>query len=85
MRCSSPGRLGQDDLVEREIRDGSPEPGIPRLDLFEALHLIELEPAELATPAVIRGRRDANRASTVCPCETSTSTWRSFATISSGV
>ncbi len=55
-----PGSLRQNDLVEREIRDRSPEPGILGLELLEALHLIELEAAKLPAPVMVGGLGDSD-------------------------
>ena len=41
------GGLGQDQLVEREIGDGFTHPTVLKLQLFEPLHLVGFEPAEL--------------------------------------
>jgi hypothetical protein len=45
----------------------------------------DLTPEQLVAELVWVTPIERAAASTVCPCETSTSTWRSLATISSGV
>ena len=49
----SPGRLGEDHLVERQIRYRPTEPGVLRLKLHQLLNLMPFEAAVLLTPAVI--------------------------------
>ena len=55
----------------------------------KTLHLVRLQATVLLPPAVIRHLSHADRANGVglnfCPCDTKTSTCRSFATISSGL
>jgi hypothetical protein len=46
--------LLQNELVERQIRDGTPEPDILSLELLQPFHLIALELTKLLTPAIIR-------------------------------
>src|SRR4051812_15764537 len=84
----SPGGLLQDQFLQREIRDGLPEALVLGLQRLHALDLIGLEPAVLLPPAIVRhlGHPDVRIASaTGVPWATSTSTWRSLATISSGL
>ena len=42
-------------LVQRQIGDGTTEPGILCLEFLHPLDLIRLQPAEFLPPAVIRG------------------------------
>jgi len=44
---SFPVPLLQDELVQGEVRDGLPEPGILKLQLLQPLHLIQFQPAVL--------------------------------------
>src|SRR3954463_8354888 len=50
----SPGVLLQDQLIQREIRDGLPEALVLGLQRLHALDLIGLEPAVLLPPAIVR-------------------------------
>src|SRR4051812_264986 len=50
----SPGRLLQDQLVEREVGNGFAQARILGLHLLHALDLARLQPAVLLAPAVIR-------------------------------
>ena len=55
---------------------------------LQLANLVALQPAKFLTPPIIRHFSDAdpaNRVGKLCPCETSTSTCRSVATISSGL
>src|SRR5262249_1930117 len=64
------------------------EPAVLELKILQALHLLALQPAKLlAPPIIVTSLTPISRiASTMFwPCETRTSTCRSFATISSGL
>src|SRR5687767_3288769 len=58
----SPGSLGQDQLVEGEIRDSFPQPLVLGLELLQALDLARLQAAELLAPAIVGHLRDADLA-----------------------
>ena len=80
--------LGQDQLVQRQIRYRLAQSPVLRFQLFQSLHLIALEPAELLPPAVVRHLSHADLTGShrpYSPRETSHITCRSFATISSGL
>jgi hypothetical protein len=65
-----------------------PDVVVLRLQILHPLDLIAPQPAVLLTPAIIRHLSDANGSDRIghhLPCDVSTSTWRSFATISSGL
>ena len=53
----SPCRFLQDELVEGEVRDGLPQPGILKLQLLQPLHLVQLQAAVLLPLPVIRHLR----------------------------
>src|SRR3954452_16550962 len=55
------GSLGQNELVESEIRDRPSEPGILRLELLQPLHLIALQTAILGAPAIVGDFRHPDR------------------------
>src|SRR5262249_13228448 len=50
----SPGGLLQNELVQRQIRDGLAQPAVLELKVLQALHLLALQPAELLAPPIIR-------------------------------
>src|SRR5262249_7960825 len=50
----SPGGLLQNELVQRQIRDGLAQPAVLQLKVLEALHLLALQPAKLLAPPIIR-------------------------------
>src|SRR5215208_369272 len=82
------GCLLQDQLVQRQVGNRSAQPRVLSLEILQSLDLIALEPAKLLAPAVVRDLRnpiERTASATLCPCDTSTSTWRSFPTISSGL
>src|SRR5215208_3841275 len=84
----SPGCLLQNQLVQRQVGNRSAQPRVLSLEILQSLDLVALEPAKLLAPAVVRDLRnpiERTASATLCPCDTSTSTWRSFATISSGL
>src|ERR1700719_3162330 len=58
----SPCRLLQDQLVQCQVRHRAAQPGVLRFQVFEALYLVALQPAELLAPAVIRHLADTDRA-----------------------
>src|SRR5215203_4319161 len=58
----SPGGLLQDELVEREVRDGLAQALVLGLQLLHALDLVGLQAAVLLRPAVVRDLGDPNRA-----------------------
>ena len=45
------GGLGEDHLIERQVRDGLAQALVLLLELLHPLHLVELQPAELTPPA----------------------------------
>src|SRR5262245_10563367 len=49
----SPGSLLQNELVQRQIRYGLAQPAVLKLKLLQALHLLDLQPAKLLTPAIV--------------------------------
>ena len=57
---SSPCRLGEDHLIQRQIRDRAPKTGVLRLQILHPLDLIAPQPAVLLTPTIIRHLSDAN-------------------------
>src|SRR6185369_16009370 len=61
----SPGGLLQDQLVEREIRDGLAQARILGLQRLHALDLVRLQAAVLLAPAIVRDLGDPNRADRV--------------------
>src|SRR5262249_38071091 len=50
----SPGGLLQNELVQRQIRDGLAQPAVLELKVLQALHLLGFQPAELLAPPIIR-------------------------------
>lgn len=82
------GSFFEDHLVERQVRYGLAQPSILLLQLLHPLDLVHLKAAELIASAIIGQLCHANRriaAATVAPCDVTTSTCRSLATISSGL
>jgi len=61
-RRYSRGGLARDQLLEREVRNGLPQPLVLLLQLLEPFHLVGLQPAELLPPSVVREPRHADRA-----------------------
>ena len=59
---SSPGRLLQNELVERQIGHRPAKPGVLCLKILQPLHLLALEPTELLAPAIIRDLAHADLA-----------------------
>ena len=59
-------RLFEDQLVEREIRDGLSQPGIFLLHLLEALGLVLLQATLFTTPTLITLLQDAQPAANLC-------------------
>src|SRR5262249_27545608 len=49
----SPGGLLQNELVQRQIRDGLAQPAVLELKVLQALHLPSFQPAELLAPPII--------------------------------
>ena len=70
---SFPCSLGEDHLVQSQIRDCAPKTGVLRLQILHPLDLIAPQPAVLLTPAIIRHLSAADV------------DWPSFATISSSL
>ena len=70
-----------------EFFDSAAKTGVLRLQILHPSNLIAPQPAVLLTPAIIRHLSEADRiaSATDLPCDVSTSTSRSFATISSGL
>src|ERR1051325_4804169 len=58
----SPGSLLQDQLVQRQVRDGTAKPAVLRLKFLQAPYLVALQAAELLAPAVIRHLAHPDRA-----------------------
>ena len=84
----SPCSFLQDQLVQRQVRDRSTTARVLGFQLLQPLDLVTLQPAVLIAPAVVCNFRHTYRSSasaTGRPCAISTSTCRSFATISSAV
>src|SRR5262249_30993435 len=50
----SPGGLLQNELVQRQIRDGLAQPPVLELKVLQALHLLGFQPAELLAQPIIR-------------------------------
>src|SRR6185437_13171752 len=50
----SPGGLLQNELVQRQIRDGLAQPAVLELKVLQTLHLLALQPTELLAPPIIR-------------------------------
>src|SRR5271163_812375 len=61
----SPCGLGQDHLVERQIRHCATKPGVLRLKVLQPFHLIRFQPAKLLTPPIVSDLGDADRANGV--------------------
>src|ERR1700722_7467465 len=61
----SPCRLGEDHLVQRQIRDCASKPGVLRLQVLQLANLVALQPAKFLTPPIIRDFGDADRANRV--------------------
>jgi hypothetical protein len=71
------GGLGKDHLVQREIGNGTPEPGILRLQFFQPLHLVALQAAVFRPPPIacnFRHAYDRIASAIDLPCAFSTST-----------
>src|SRR5215467_14164363 len=49
----SPGSLLQNELVQRQIRDRLAQPAVLELKVLQALHLLDLQPVKLLTPAIV--------------------------------
>ena len=78
----------QYELIKREIGNSSAETLVLLLQPLQLFELIRPHAAVLLPPAIIRLLRNLNLAYRIdpsWPCPTSTSTWRSFETISSGL
>ena len=56
------GGLGYDQLVKRQVRDGTPQPGILLLQLLQPLQLIPDHAAVRTTPPIVRLLRDPDPA-----------------------
>src|SRR5262249_10219670 len=50
----SPGGLLQNELVQRQIRDGLAQPAVLELKVLQALHLLGFQPAERLAPRILR-------------------------------
>src|SRR6185503_3200312 len=50
----SPGGLLQNELVQRQIRDGLAQPAVLELKVLQTLHLLALQPTELLAPPIMR-------------------------------
>ncbi len=55
------GGLGKDHLIQREIRNSPPQPGILCLQFLQALYLIALQSTVFGTPSVICNFRNTYR------------------------
>jgi hypothetical protein len=67
--------LPQNELVQCQIRHRFTQTTIPELNLLQALHLLDLQLAELPPPRTISHFNQpdlADRPDTFCPCETGT-------------
>jgi hypothetical protein len=49
----SPGSIPQNEVVQRQIRYGLAKPAVLELKLLQTLHLLDLQPAKLLTPAIV--------------------------------
>ena len=61
----SPGRLGQDHLVQRQIRHGTPEPRILGLQLLQPFELIPTHAAIILAPPKISLLRHTNLSNSI--------------------
>jgi hypothetical protein len=50
---SSPRGLLQNELVQRQIGDRLAQPAVLEFEVLQALHLLDLQPAELLAPAIV--------------------------------
>jgi len=49
----SPRGLLQNELVKRQIGDRLAQPAVLEFEVLQALHLLDLQPAELLAPAIV--------------------------------